>query len=305
MQKADIGAQRGSVPRIKGGVSFDEPMSLHTSFRIGGPADIFAVPQDVSDLLRLLDWARNGGFSVTVVGAGTNLLVSDKGIRGLVLRLGSGFGGISIRGVRIVTGSAVELPLLVKRALDVRLAGLEGLSGVPGTVGGAVYTNAGTPVGCVGDVLESVLAVDLAGRVSEFDACNLGLCYRQSNVGEMGLIITEAAFRLHKGLPQQINEVEASLRGKRDETQPHGSKTAGSTFKNPPSGHAGQMIEAVGAKGMRVGGAQVSTVHANFIENVENASASDVRELIAHLHGLVRDRFGVELQPEIRFVGEW
>lgn len=292
------------IPPIKGKTLFDEPLASYTSFRVGGPADMLAVPEDEDDLCSLLGWAHGHGIPVLVLGGGYNLLVSDRGVRGLVVKLGTGFDRIAVEGTTITAGASAKLPLLVDRATEAGLTGLEGLTGVPGTVGGAVYMNAGTRFGYVSDTLQYVLAVDLSGARHRIEADDLGLRYRESSIAEKGLVITQAVFLLSEGCRDEIGAKCTELLERR-RLQPCTVGTAGSTFKNPPGGYAGKCIEEVGAKGMRVGGAEVSPVHANFFFNVDNATASDIRALITTVQSMVRERFGVELQPEVQIVGEW
>jgi len=293
-----------SIPAIKGRVLFGEPMAPYTSFRVGGPADILAIPEDESDLCALLEWAHGSGTPVMVLGGGYNLLVSDKGIRGLVVKLGPRFDRITVDGDIITAGASAKLPALVEIATDAGLSGLEGLTGVPGTVGGAVYMNAGTRYGYVEDTLQFVRAVGMTGARQKIEAKDLGLAYRSSRIGEKGLIVTEAVFRLCQGSSDEIHALCTELLENR-KLQPCTVGTAGSTFKNPPGEHAGCLIETVGCKGMRVGGAEVSTLHANFLFNVENATASDIRQLIDRVREMVRERCGIELQTEVQIVGEW
>lgn len=294
-----------SIPEFSGRLLFNEPMSAHTSFAIGGPADIFALPNDMDSLLCLLRWARSESIPVTVVGSGTNLLVSDKGIRGLVIGFGRGFGGVRIRSNQVVAGAGARLSRVLRRALSHGLTGLEGLFGVPGSVGGAVCMNAGTPSGCVADVLESVTVADLEGRLAVLPACELGFGYRRSDIAHRGLIVTEAVFALKPESTERMNEIIRALMVKRKESQPYGVKTAGSMFKNPNGGYAGELLEAVGAKGMQEGDARVSSKHANFIVNTGSAKAADVWRLMTTLRDRVREKFGIDLEPEVTLVGEW
>lgn len=293
------------MPDIHGDVLFDEPMSRRTSFRIGGPADIFAVVHDVSDLQAFLKWLDERAIPVFVIGAGTNLLVADKGIRGAVIQLGRGFQRVHVRGSEVAAGSAVKLARVMREGIARGLAGLEFLVGIPGTVGGAVCMNAGTPEGCIRDCLASVTALEKHGKLRSLTADELGLDYRSSKVRENGLILAGAIFHLTPKSPGEINEIVRARLYRRRIAQPPGVGTAGSVFKNPPDGFAGRMLEEAGAKGMQIGGARVSNRHANFIENTGAATASDVRELMQALRKLVADRFGVTLEPEIELVGEW
>ena len=292
------------IPPIEGAILLDEPMSPHTSFRVGGPADILATPENEADLCALLEWACSHEIPVLVLGGGYNLLVSDKGIRGLVVRLGSGFDSITIEGLTITAGASAKLPVLVDSATEAGLSGLEGLTGVPGTVGGAVFMNAGTHFGYVSDTLQFVQAADLTGVMNRLEAADLGLGYRKSRVAEMGIVVTEAVFRLSERPVSEIRAKCAELLERR-KLQPCTVGTAGSTFRNPPGGYAGNLIEGVGAKGMRIGGAEISSIHANFFFNIDNATASEVRALMTKVQEMVRESFGVDLEPEVRIVGEW
>ncbi len=294
-----------TIPGFSGRLSIDEPMSAHTSYRIGGPADLFAEPDNVADLQNLLIWARSNAIEVFMLGAGSNLLVSDSGIRGLVIQLGAGFSDIHICGSTVVAGASARIGKLVKMCLDAGLTGVECLACIPGSIGGAVFMNAGTPSGCIGDNLQSVRAIDADLNLREVPSHALGLRYRGSDIGRTGLFVLEATFSLKPGDVSDARRKMDLLVEKRKDTQPTGTCTAGSVFKNPPGGFAGRLLEAVGAKGMRVGAARVSQKHANFIENAGNASAQDVRTLIKQLQSLVVEKFAIELEPEIQFVGEW
>jgi UDP-N-acetylmuramate dehydrogenase len=293
-----------SMPSISGTVTFNEPMSAHTSFGIGGPADIYAEPRDVAETVGLIKWARKANIPVFALGSGSNLLVADRGIRGLVIKLGDGFKSIHVCGTTIVAGASAKLPMLVRTAVEADLEGLEGLTGIPGCVGGAVCMNAGTPAGSVQDTLVSLKAVDLAGNVLELPADELDLRYRSSVVCGRGLMILEARFELRRsesGMTETINSLLASRRN----SQPIGARTAGSVFKNPDGDYAAKILDELGAKGMQAGGARVTEKHANFIENVGDASAADVSNLILKLQSLALEKRGIELVPEIRMVGEW
>lgn len=290
---------------LDGELAFDEPIAKHTSYRIGGPADILATPSGVDGLVQLLEWARDVCVPVFVLGAGSNLLVSDRGIRGLVIDMSAGFRQVSVQGCEISAGAAVRLPVLVRHSLGAALAGLECLSGIPGSVGGAVRMNAGTSSGCIADSLVEVTAADRDGMVRTLPASALGLRYRDSNVGDLGLIVVEAKFSLVSKPGQDLRVIVESMLARRKSTQPAGAKTAGSVFRNPCGDFAGRLLESVGAKGMQVGGARVSMKHANFIENTGNASADDVWTLVCRLRKIVQESTGIVLEPEIQRVGEW
>ena len=302
---SDSDSRHEHIPGFGGTILFDEPMSLHTSFKIGGPADIFAVPAEVTDLQVLLERLHKDSVPVLVLGAGTNLLVADKGIRGAVVQLGLGFRRIHVRREEVSAGAALKLKRLMRVSISRGLAGLECVAGIPGTVGGAICMNAGTPQGCVRDCLTSVTALDVRGSLHSVPVDELGLEYRKSKVHENGLIIAGAVFHLTLKDPDEINHVVKYQLHRRRLVQPPGIGTAGSVFKNPPDGYAGQMLEDAGAKGMQFGGARVSSRHANWIENTGSASASDVLELMTRLQSLVTEKLGVTLEPEIELVGEW
>lgn len=293
------------LPGFQGKILQNEPMSAHTSYKIGGPADIFAVPKDVPDLQILLGRLAERSIPVFLLGDGTNLLVADKGIRGAVIQLGVGFNRVHVRDTQVSSGAAVKIRRLLRETIGRGLAGLEGMAGVPGTVGGAIYMNAGTRHGYIADVLTSVTAVDQVGQLLSLTTADLGMEYRHSKVAELGIIVVGAEFSLTKADPETINQIVASRLQRRKDTQPPGIGTCGSVFKNPVDGHAAQLIESVGGKGMQVGGARVSSKHANFIMNTGTATASDVRELMNNLRNLVREHCGVDLVPEVQIVGEW
>jgi UDP-N-acetylmuramate dehydrogenase len=253
----------------------------------------------------LIGWADEHALPVLVVGSGSNLLVSDLGIRGVVAHLGAGFKNIRIAGECIFAGGAAITLKLVKESTGHGLSGLEGLAGVPGTVGGAVCMNAGTPAGSIGDSLVYITALDATNALCRVPSAELGLVYRGSDIRRMGVIVLEAAFILKECNAQDAGRIVDELLSKRHAGQPVGVKTAGSVFKNPEGGFAGRILDALGAKGMEVGGARVSPVHANFIENTGSATAEDIRQLIQKLQGLARERAGVVLETEIQMAGEW
>lgn len=293
------------IPQFNGQMLFDEPMSQRTSYKIGGPADVFAVPADVSDLRVLLRWAHAGSHPVFVLGGGNNLLVADTGIRGLVIKLGKGFQQIRASGSEVTAGAAATLSRLIRASISRGLSGLEGLTAIPGTVGGAICMNAGTPQGCMADTLKTVIALDMTGEAHTLPAEELGLVYRGSRVRGKGLIITGGLFQLHAEDPEAMNAILRSLVRKRRQSQPAGIGTAGSVFKNPPGKYAGEILDEAAAKGMQIGGARVSSKHANFIYNTGDATAEDVRQLMVKLQELAKEKFGIVLEPEVELVGEW
>jgi UDP-N-acetylmuramate dehydrogenase len=290
------------------GVQRDFPLSRLTTVRAGGPADLFARPEDEQELADLLGWAASQGIAVGVVGSGSNLLVSDDGFRGLVLKLDGRLAAIERQGTRLVCGGGARLPSAAAQAARWGLAGLEFGINIPGTVGGAVKMNANAYGGELGQVLEWV-NVCTAGRIDRREPSQLAFAYRRSNL-QPGEVVSQASFRLGEGEVAEIKGRLAEMRGKRREAQPSGIKTFGSTFKNPENDPgvggrtAGQLLEAAGCRGLQVGGARFSEKHANFVENAGGATTADILSLMAEGRRRVHDRFGVALEPEVQVLGE-
>jgi UDP-N-acetylmuramate dehydrogenase len=281
-----------------------EPLAEHTSFGVGGPADAFFEPADLADLVILLRSLHDRSAHVTVIGAGTNLLVSDAGVRGAVVRIGEDFSEIRIDGTKVVCGAGALLRAVSARCAQADLSGLEFASGIPGTVGGAVVMNAGAWGGEISDVLESVALVSREGRLRRLKASDLGLGYRLSALSDSGSIVVEAAFSLEPADPADVRSRMEELDRKRSSRQPAG-RTAGCAFKNPPGNYASRLLEEAGAKGLSVGGARVSERHANFVMNSGGATAAEIRELIEKMRSAVEAKFCLRLETEIEFVGEW
>ena len=283
----------------------NEPMAGHTALGVGGPADYFVEVTTDNELCELMKYISSANLPWMVVGDGANILVSDKGIRGVVIRLTGDFEQIHVDGTSIVVGSAVSMARLADIAADNDLSGLEAVGAVPGTVGGAIVMNAGTHQGYIDQVTRSVSVVTSAGekRVLSRDEC--AFAYRTSRFQtEDSVIITSATFALRPGDGEALREHLATARSHRSRAQPQ-DKSAGCFFKNPPNASAGKLIELAGGKGLSEGGAAVSDVHANFIVNANDATAADLFNLAERVRKLVRDRHGVELQYEVRLVGEW
>ncbi|MBK8575811.1 MAG: UDP-N-acetylmuramate dehydrogenase [Elusimicrobia bacterium] len=280
----------------------DEPLSRHTSWGIGGPADYYLEIHSSEELAKLFVWARAHGLPLTPLGLGSNLLVSDKGIRGVTFRLRGDFEALRFEGDRAVAGAGVLLPQISRAAAERGLTGAEPFCGIPGTVGGALQTNAGTPEGDIGRLVREVRGMDVDGRVRRWGRDDIQFVYRGSSLGGQTVISVDLQLRTGKK-----NDILASMDQqlkRRAERQPLGTKNCGSVFKNPPGEYAARLIEAVGLKGFRVGGARVSLKHANFIENVDHATAADVQTLLDALRSAVRHRFGIELELEVWTVGE-
>ena len=276
----------------------NEPLKKHTSFRVGGPADYFCVPENTEQLRAALHFARARHLAVAVMGAGTNLLALDKGFRGLVIKLGGGLMELKAKGRYLYVGSGVPLPKLVHYAVGRGLAGLEFLAGIPGSVGGAVTMNAGAWQKSIGAAVQRVKVLDHRGKEKVLTKTALHFAYRRSVLQKRKLIVTEAVLRLRRGQRPLLKKKIQEYLKLRHQSQPLGSPNAGSVFKNPPRRFAGQLIEAAGCKGWRVGDAQVSNKHANFIVNLGEAKAADIIKLMTRVQRAVKRR----LEPEIKIM---
>ena len=281
-----------------------EPMTKHTSFHIGGPAELMAQPQSEAELQSLLLKAAEAAVPVTLVGNGSNLLVRDKGIRGLVIKLGSMLRDIKGSGNVLTFGSGVSLAQASKKAAELGLSGMEFAVGIPGSIGGAVYMNAGAYDGEMSKVVKSVRVMDAAGEVSELSAGELDFGYRHSALQGSGKIVTSVTVELAAGDKQAIAEKMADFSNRRITKQPLELPSAGSMFKRPPGYFAGTLIDQTGLKGYTVGGAQVSTKHAGFVVNIGGATAADVLQLISDVQAKVFAAHGVKLEPEVLVLGE-
>lgn len=281
-----------------------EPMTKHTSFHIGGPAELMAQPQSEEELQSLLLKAAEAAVPVTLVGNGSNLLVRDKGIRGLVIKLGSMLRDIKVSGNVLTFGSGVSLAQASKKAAELGLSGMEFAVGIPGSIGGAVYMNAGAYDGEMSKVVKSVRVMDAAGEVSELSAGELDFGYRHSALQGSGKIVTSVTVELTAGDKQAIAEKMADFSNRRITKQPLELPSAGSMFKRPPGYFAGTLIDQTGLKGYTVGGAQVSTKHAGFVVNIGGATAVDVLQLISDVQAKVFAAHGVKLEPEVLVLGE-
>lgn len=282
----------------------NEPMSRHTSFKIGGPADLLAMPTSEDELRRLLAKAQDAGVPVTLIGNGSNLLVRDKGVRGLVIKLGNMLTDIKIDGSTITFGSGVALSMAAKTAANNALTGMEFAVGIPGSIGGAVYMNAGAYDGEMSNVVDSVRVMDMAGNIKEMTAADLQFGYRKTALQNSGLIVTAVTVAMQRGDVDAINAKMADFSQRRISKQPLEMPSAGSMFKRPPGYFAGTLIDQTGLKGYSVGGAQVSTKHAGFVVNTGGATAADVLQLIRDVQDKVLAAHGVLLQPEVLVIGE-
>ncbi len=284
-------------------VKQNEPMSAHTTFQIGGPADLMVVPESADAFSRLVQLCKEENVPLMVMGAGSNLLVSDNGIDGVVVKLLQGFDFVTISGTEIACGAATSLAKLAKHAQRAGLSGLEFASGIPGNVGGAIYMNAGAYGGEMKDVVTETTYLDEAGNISTICGDNHQFGYRHSAFSDGKKYIISAKMQLTPKDPSEILETMRDLNARRKEKQPLEKPSAGSTFKRPEGYFAGKLIEDAGLKGASVGGASVSEKHAGFIVNDGDATCADVVGLIEHVQKTVLQKYGVKLEPEIRVIG--
>jgi UDP-N-acetylmuramate dehydrogenase len=292
-------------------VRSDVGLARYTSFRIGGPADIFVEPRSLAELQAVVRLVRDERLPLFILGGGSNLLVSDAGIRGVVVRLGRGF-NYSVwsepraeqteRRVRV--GAGRSLGRFVREAVDKGYAGVAFAEGIPGSVGGGLLMNAGAFGGELSQVVETIRGVDRTARVVCLGAEQLGFGYRRTGL-PVGFIVAEICFRLHHQEPARLRVAMHRAQTKRHAGQPHGYPNAGSIFKNPPGAYAGRLIELAGLKGTRCGRARVSEQHASFILNTGGARAAEVKRLMEHVQRTVWAAQQVWLEPEIRLVGDW
>ena len=292
---------RAAVAGLRGPVSFHAPLREYTSFKIGGPADVVVEPADIEDVCRVVQQARAHRIPLFVLG-GTNLLIRDGGIRGVVISL------VRLRGIKeesesvLYAEGGVGMPTLIGYAIRRSLAGLEWAAGIPGTVAGCVVMNAGTKLGEMKDSVKAVRMVDRKGQIVDVEAAQVRFEYRRALLPRG--IVVGVWLQLKKGVRSEIERVVKDYLHYRRDTQPLAMPSAGCVFKNPANDSAGRLIEAVGLKGARVGDAEVSTKHANFMVNRGQASAADVLALIGKVRSAIRRRAGVRLDLELKIVGE-
>jgi UDP-N-acetylenolpyruvoylglucosamine reductase len=294
------------MSELPDGVIPDFPLARLTTVRTGGPADLFARPGTVAALQELLAWADGEDLQVGVVGSGSNLLIADAGVRGLVLKLDQELTQIELDGTRINCGGGARLPAVSAQAARAGLRGIEFGVNIPGTVGGAVRMNANAYGGELARALDWVDVVSASGAERRTPD-QLGFAYRRSALGA-GEVVARAAFALERAAADEVKATLADMRSRRRAAQPSGIKTFGSTFKNPDDPRAegrsaGQLLEAAGCRGLRIGGASFSAKHANFVVNHGQASTADVIALMAEGRRRVQERFGVTLVPEVQTLG--
>lgn len=282
-----------------------EPLSLHTSFHIGGPAECFITPDDSEEVREILACAQKHQIDVFVLGAGSDLLVGDLGIQGIVLNFTEEFVGVSARDNELSFQSGVSLREAAEMACEMGLSGLEFASGIPGSIGGACFMNAGAYGGSISDILKEVCVLTADNTLDVLSVSELKMGYRTSRIAKEGLVVLSATFALKRGEQNQIRSQMEDLAERRAHKQPLELPSAGSTFKRPEGYFAGKLISDAGLQGERIGDAQVSEKHAGFVVNLGAATADDVARLVYLVQQRVFEHAGVALEPELRFVGNF
>lgn len=281
----------------------DKPLKDHTYTKLGGKADYFVTPTTGEQVQAVVQYAREENIPFTLLGNGSNLIIKDGGIRGIVMYLGK-LTKVSVND-KVLRAEAGALVADVSRfALEHSLTGFEFACGIPGSVGGALFMNAGAYGGETKDILISARIVDERGKIREIDAADLDLAYRMSNIQKNGYIVLDASFQLEAGNYDEIKAIMDDLTYKRESKQPLEYPSCGSVFKRPPGYYAGKLIQDSGLQGHTIGGAQVSLKHAGFIVNVNNATAAEYIALIEHVQKVVKEKFGIQLEREVRIIGE-
>lgn len=288
----------------KDSILIDELMSRHTTFRVGGPADFFVTPkakEEVRDVIRI---CKEAGMPYYIIGNGSNLLVSDAGYRGVIVQIYKEMNEVKAEGDLVKAQAGALLSGIAAKALGAELSGFEFASGIPGTIGGACVMNAGAYGGEMKDVLESVTVLTGEGKIIELDRNELELGYRTSVIAKKGYIVLGAVLKLERGDGEKIKTYMDELKEKRVTKQPLEYPSAGSTFKRPEGYFAGKLIEDAGLRGFQVGGAQVSEKHCGFVINRDHAAAADIMELMRQVQIRVKENSGVDLEPEVKRLGD-
>lgn len=286
-------------------VRLHEPMKKHTTFRIGGPADYYLCPHSTEELQKILQICRENKLEFFILGNGSNLLVSDKGYRGVVIQLWKNFSDIETEDNTITVKAGALLSKVAAEALEESLTGMEFASGIPGTMGGAVMMNAGAYGGEMKDIIREVTVLTREGELLTLSKEEMNFGYRTSVVKEKGYVVISAELQLRKGDREEIRKVMDELKERRVTKQPLDMPSAGSTFKRPEGYFAGKLIMDAGLRGFSVGGAQISEKHCGFVVNKGDATAADVLGLIGEVQKRVQEKFGVALEPEVKFLGEF
>lgn len=285
-------------------VMINEPMANHTTFKIGGPADYFVSVSNETEVGDLIAWAKAENVPYMVIGNGSNMLVSDKGIRGLVIEVGKNLADVRVDGNKIYAQAGAMLVRVARMAMSESLTGMEEISGIPGTLGGAIYMNAGAYGGEISHIIETVTYLDRDGEIKTIsgDECQFG--YRTSIFEAGDKVILSAVLKLENGNIDDIKAEMADYTNRRKTKQPLSYPSAGSTFKRPEGHFAGALVENAGLKGYTVGKAQISELHAGFVINLGGATCEDVMGVIRHAQKVVKEKYDVCLEPEVRLVGE-
>ena len=286
-------------------IHMQEPMMAHTTFRVGGPADCLVELENTEQLQKVQHYLEQIEIPYVVLGNGSNVLVGDKGYRGIVLQIGNLMNRITVEGNCVTAQAGALLSQVARVAMEEGLTGLEFASGIPGTVGGGVVMNAGAYGGEMSQVVSKVTVVNAEGEILELENETMEFGYRHSVIKNQPFIVTEVSFELAEGNRDAIKATMDDLTAKRREKQPLEFPSAGSTFKRPEGHFAGQLIMEAGLRGFQIGGARVSDKHCGFVINAGNATASEVRMLIEEIQARVKEKFGVELEPEVIFLGQF
>ncbi len=291
-------------PKVKfrGRVLENEPLARYTTYRIGGPARYFVMPADPDDVVKALELAHSRGLPWLALGMGSNLLVKDTGFPGVVIRIGKGLDRFEMKGATAIVGAGLPTPLLARRTAEAGFAGVERFIGIPGTVGGGVYMNAGCHGAEFAEVVTEATVMDAKGKLKQLLRKQISYKYRASNLGDV--IVLEAKLALIEEPPAKLKELQGKLFRWRKAGTPFDQPCCGSVFKNPSGPRtAGALIDEAGLKGFTIGGAQVSSLHANYFVNTGTATASDVLKLIEHVRKTVAKKMGVELELEVKVIG--
>ena len=289
--------------KFRGKVLENEPLARYTTYRLGGPARFFVMPADAEDVVKAIRLAGERGLPWMVLGLGSNVLVKDSGFRGVVIRMGKGLDRFEMKGATAIVGAGLPTPLLARRTAEAGFVGVERFLGVPGTVGGGIYMNAGCHGAEFAEVVTEVTVLDGAGKTKTLSRKQIPFKYRASNLGPV--VVLEAKLGLGEESPAKLKELQGKLLRWRKAGTPFDLPCCGSVFRNPGGPKtAGMLIEEAGLKGFTIGGAQVSPMHANYFVNTGTAKASDVLKLIDHARKTVQKKFGVALELEVRVVGD-
>ena len=289
----------------KDNVLLDEPMSKHTTFRVGGEARYFIQIETGQQIAKLVKYLKQVDRNFLIVGNGSNLLICDNGYDGVVLQLGETFSDVTVSGNEITASAGASLAKIAKVAMDHGLTGLEFASGIPGTIGGAAVMNAGAYDGEMKNVITKVVVTDYEGNILELDNATMEYGYRSSIIRNKPFVVLEVTMKLQSGAVSEIQEKMENFTVLRKEKQPLEFPSAGSTFKRPQGNFAGKLIMDAGLRGFQIGGARVSEKHCGFVINTGNATASDIYEIICEIKLNVKEKFGVELEPEVVFIGDF